>query len=126
MTHETLLYHSLRELPLSDRDPDALASLCREGDQQIPHMIHISLLDRVVESQCWLVLFPGPVIEVVLAEDAGKDQVELCVCEVDPVNGSANPYACRERTYPTHILAPLEKVMRCLSNPGLSIHRSGT
>ena len=52
-------------------------------------MIHISLFDGVIKSQCWLSLFSGPIIEVVLAEDAGKDQIELCVCQVDSALGSA-------------------------------------
>ena len=79
------MYHSLRGFPFSGNGPDALASFCREGDQQVPHLIHISLPNGVVESQCRLSLFPGPIVEVVLAEDAGKDQIELCVCQVYPV-----------------------------------------
>ena len=82
--------HSLRGFSLSDRDPDALASLCREGNQQVPHMIHISLFDGIVESQCWLSLFPGPIVEVVLAEDASEDQIKLCVCQVDSALGSGS------------------------------------
>ena len=34
-------------------------------------------------------------------------------------------YARKGKTYPTHILGPFPKVIRCLSNLGLSIHRSG-
>ena len=83
------MYHSLRAFPLSDNDPDALASLCREGDQQVPHLIHISLPNGVVESQCWHFLFPGPIIEVILAEDAREEHIELGVCQIYSALGLA-------------------------------------
>ena len=62
-------------------------------------MIHVSFPDGVVESQRRLLLFPGPVVEVVLAEDAREEEIDLCVCQVDAAFGSAprrfsKPYAC--------------------------------
>ena len=73
-------------------------------------MIHVSFPDGVVESQCRLLLFPGPVVEVVLAEDAREEEIDLCVCQVDSALGSAH--------------SRFSKTLRMHARSGLTPHSS--